>query len=82
MLIDLDLAKVRDSSPSGARYQTGTMQFMAVEVLHKVDHTCPVAREINIILIFFSMVILKRPSMYANGIRSPDTIHHSSTNST
>ncbi|KAG5985582.1 hypothetical protein E4U52_001176, partial [Claviceps spartinae] len=31
MLIDLDLAKVRDSGPSGARHQTGTMQFMAVE---------------------------------------------------
>ena len=39
MLIDLDLAKVRDSGPSGARHQTGTMQFMAVEVLRKVDHT-------------------------------------------
>ncbi|KAL7920949.1 serine/threonine-protein kinase Sgk2 [Trichoderma austrokoningii] len=31
MLIDLDLAKLRDSGPSGARHQTGTMQFMAVE---------------------------------------------------
>jgi len=39
MLIDLDLAKVRDSGPSGARHQTGTMQFMAVEVLCKTDHT-------------------------------------------
>ncbi|KAK2603987.1 hypothetical protein QQS21_003823 [Conoideocrella luteorostrata] len=39
MLIDLDLAKVKDSSPSGARHQTGTMQFMAVEVLRTVDHT-------------------------------------------
>ncbi|KAG9249704.1 serine/threonine-protein kinase Sgk2 [Emericellopsis atlantica] len=39
MLIDLDLAKVRDSGPSGARHQTGTMQFMAVEVLRMVDHT-------------------------------------------
>ncbi|KAH8742393.1 kinase-like domain-containing protein [Diaporthe sp. PMI_573] len=39
MLIDLDLAKVRDSGPSGARHQTGTMQFMAVEVLRKTDHT-------------------------------------------
>ncbi|KAI1159506.1 serine/threonine-protein kinase Sgk2 [Nemania serpens] len=40
MLIDLDLAKIRDSGPSGARHQTGTMQFMAVEVLRKTDHTC------------------------------------------
>ncbi|KAI8963080.1 hypothetical protein F5Y11DRAFT_320796 [Daldinia sp. FL1419] len=39
MLIDLDLAKVRDSGPSGARHQTGTMQFMAIEVLRKTDHT-------------------------------------------
>ncbi|KAI1288763.1 serine/threonine-protein kinase Sgk2 [Xylaria venustula] len=39
MLIDLDPAKVRDSGPSGARHQTGTMQFMAVEVLRKTDHT-------------------------------------------
>ncbi|KAH8743883.1 serine/threonine-protein kinase Sgk2 [Diaporthe sp. PMI_573] len=39
MLIDLDLAKVKDSSPSGARHQTGTMQFMAVEVLRTTDHT-------------------------------------------
>ncbi|KAI0116873.1 serine/threonine-protein kinase Sgk2 [Daldinia grandis] len=39
MLIDLDLAKVRDSGSSGARHQTGTMQFMAVEVLRKTDHT-------------------------------------------
>ena len=39
MLIDLGLAKVRDSGPSGARHQTGTMQFMAVEVLRTVDHT-------------------------------------------
>ncbi|KYK57232.1 serine/threonine-protein kinase Sgk2 [Drechmeria coniospora] len=39
MLIDLDLAIVKDSSPSGARHQTGTMQSMAIEVLRKVDHT-------------------------------------------
>ncbi|KAG6004296.1 hypothetical protein E4U21_001193 [Claviceps maximensis] len=39
MLIDLDLAKIRDSGPSGARHRTGTMQFMAVEVLRKIDHT-------------------------------------------
>ncbi|CAH0044867.1 unnamed protein product [Clonostachys solani] len=39
MLIDLDLAKERDSGPSGARHQTGTMQFMAVEVLRITDHT-------------------------------------------
>ncbi|TWU77787.1 hypothetical protein ED733_008720 [Metarhizium rileyi] len=39
MLIDLDLAKERDSKPSGARNQTGTMQFMAIQVLRGADHT-------------------------------------------
>ncbi|KJZ68352.1 hypothetical protein HIM_12261 [Hirsutella minnesotensis 3608] len=39
MLIDLDLAKVTDAGPSGARHRTGTMQFMAVEVLRQADHT-------------------------------------------
>ncbi|UKZ73870.1 hypothetical protein TrVFT333_001524 [Trichoderma virens FT-333] len=39
MLIDLDLASVRDSDPSGAQYRIGTMRFMAIEVLRKVDHT-------------------------------------------
>ncbi|KAI1325815.1 hypothetical protein F5Y16DRAFT_411215 [Xylariaceae sp. FL0255] len=39
MLIDLNLAKVRDSGPSGARHQTGTIQFIAIEVLRKTDHT-------------------------------------------
>ncbi|KAI1167167.1 serine/threonine-protein kinase Sgk2 [Nemania serpens] len=39
MLIDLNLAKIKNSGPSGARHQTGTMQFIAVEVLRKTDHT-------------------------------------------
>ena len=39
ILIDLDLAKLRGSGPSGARHRTGTMQFMAIEVLRKADHT-------------------------------------------
>lgn len=38
LLIDLDVAKIRDSGPSGARHQTGTMQLMGVEVLRTVDH--------------------------------------------
>jgi hypothetical protein len=33
MLIDLDLAKELDGLPSGASHRTGTMQFMAIEVL-------------------------------------------------
>ncbi|KAI9801986.1 MAG: hypothetical protein M1825_003042 [Sarcosagium campestre] len=39
MLIDLDLAKEIGSDPSGARHPTGTMQFMAVQVLRGTDHT-------------------------------------------
>jgi serine/threonine protein kinase len=39
MLIDLDLAKELDSGPSGARHRTGTMEFMAIEVLEGTAHT-------------------------------------------
>jgi len=39
MLIDLDMAEVRDSGPSGARHRTGTVQFMAIEVLLGINHT-------------------------------------------
>jgi serine/threonine protein kinase len=38
-LIDLDLAKELDSMPSEARHRTGTMQFMAIEVLDGKGHT-------------------------------------------
>jgi len=39
MLIDEDLAKEIGSGRSGARHQTGTMEFMAIEVLRRVSHT-------------------------------------------
>ncbi|WPJ60401.1 hypothetical protein SMAC4_13264 [Sordaria macrospora] len=39
MLIDLDMAKAQSSGPSGARQITGTIQFMAIEVLRNIDHT-------------------------------------------
>ncbi|EEH46959.1 uncharacterized protein PADG_03057 [Paracoccidioides brasiliensis Pb18] len=39
MLIDLDLAKEVGSEQSGACYWTGTMEFMAIEVLLNVNHT-------------------------------------------
>lgn len=39
MLIDMDLAKELGSGPSGARCRTGTMEFMAIDVLLSVDHT-------------------------------------------
>lgn len=39
MLIDLDLAKEDGKGPSGARYRTGTMEFMAIEVLLGISHT-------------------------------------------
>lgn len=39
MLIDLDLAKEEGTGPSGARHRTGTMEFMAIEVLLEISHT-------------------------------------------
>ncbi|KAI9807482.1 MAG: hypothetical protein M1825_005422 [Sarcosagium campestre] len=39
MLIDVDLGEVRESEASRAHDQIGTMQFMAIEVLRRVDHT-------------------------------------------
>ncbi|KAI1271450.1 serine/threonine-protein kinase Sgk2 [Xylaria sp. FL0933] len=39
MLIDLDLAKEEGQGRSGARHRTGTMQFMAIEVLTGTAHT-------------------------------------------
>jgi hypothetical protein len=39
MLIDLELVKKVGSGRSGARHQTGTMEFMAIEVLRRVSHT-------------------------------------------
>ncbi|KAL7893021.1 serine/threonine-protein kinase Sgk2 [Trichoderma sp. SZMC 28014] len=39
MLIDLDLAEEEDKDPSGARHRTGTMEFMAIEVLLGLSHT-------------------------------------------
>ncbi|EER27791.1 hypothetical protein CPC735_031270 [Coccidioides posadasii C735 delta SOWgp] len=39
MLIDMDLAKELGSGRSGSRYRTGTMEFMAIEVLFNIDHT-------------------------------------------
>jgi serine/threonine protein kinase len=38
-LIDLDLAKELGSMPSGATHRTGTMQFMAIEVLQGNGYT-------------------------------------------
>jgi len=39
MLIDLDLAKEVGQGSSGARHRTGTMEFMAIEVLQGLSHT-------------------------------------------
>ncbi|OJD20326.1 hypothetical protein ACJ73_08340 [Blastomyces percursus] len=39
MLIDMDLAKELRSKRSGARCRTGTMDFMAIEVLLNIGHT-------------------------------------------
>ena len=39
MLIDEDLAKETGSGRSGARHQTGTMEFMAIQALQRIAHT-------------------------------------------
>lgn len=39
ILIEADLAKEVGSRPSGAQHRTGTMEFMAIEVLLGVSHT-------------------------------------------
>ncbi|KAG6037944.1 hypothetical protein E4U41_004648 [Claviceps citrina] len=39
MLIDLDLAMEVGAGPSGAKHRTGTMEFMAIEVLEGKSHT-------------------------------------------
>ncbi len=39
MLIDFNLAKELDGGLSGARYRTGTMEFMAIEVFEGTAHT-------------------------------------------
>ncbi|EEH34453.2 hypothetical protein PAAG_05502 [Paracoccidioides lutzii Pb01] len=39
MLIDLNLSKEVGSGRSGAQHQTGTIEFMAIEVLHNIDRT-------------------------------------------
>ncbi|EDN09411.1 predicted protein [Histoplasma mississippiense (nom. inval.)] len=39
ILVDLDLAKEVGSGRSGARHQTGTREFMAIDVLLTIDHT-------------------------------------------
>nr|KMM71664.1 hypothetical protein CPAG_07967 [Coccidioides posadasii RMSCC 3488] len=39
MLIDMDLAEELGGRRSGARCRTGTMEFMAIEVLLSIDHT-------------------------------------------
>jgi serine/threonine protein kinase len=38
-LIDADLAKEVGGGRTGARHQTGTMQFMAIQVLRQIAHT-------------------------------------------
>jgi hypothetical protein len=39
MLIDLNLVKELGSGPTGVRHRTGTMEFMAIEVLKGIAHT-------------------------------------------
>ena len=37
--MNLDLVKQSNSKPIGARYQRGTMQFMAIDVLRRANYT-------------------------------------------
>ncbi|KAK3175546.1 hypothetical protein K4F52_010179 [Lecanicillium sp. MT-2017a] len=74
MLIDLDLAKERDSKPSGARNQTGTMQFMAIEVLRGADHTYRHDLESFFYVLLWMCARCawdKTKALYGNGERAP-----------
>ena len=53
MLIDLDLAKELNRGPSGERHRTGTMEFMAIEVLEGHTHTYRHDRE-SFFYVFFA----------------------------
>ncbi|KAL7270070.1 hypothetical protein RUND412_007232 [Rhizina undulata] len=50
MVIDLDLAKELDNGPSGARNRTGTIEFMAIEVLQEFEHIKGLAAELRQLL--------------------------------
>ncbi|EEH33163.1 hypothetical protein PAAG_04216 [Paracoccidioides lutzii Pb01] len=69
MLIDLDLAKELSSGRSGARCRTGTMEFMAIEVLLGVSHTYRHDLE-SLFYVFISIgrsLALKRGHMHVDG---------------
>jgi hypothetical protein len=59
MLIDLDLAKELDSGLSGVRHRTGTMEFMAIEVLKDKAHTYRHDLE-SFFYVFLWMIIRER----------------------
>ena len=63
MLIDLDLAKELDGGPSGARHRTGTMEFMAIEVLKGISHTYRHDLE-SFLYVFVWLCIVRGFSLY------------------
>ena len=57
MLIDLDLAKELNSRLSGARHRTGTMEFMAIQVLE--GHTHPYRHDLDSFFYVFLWIIIQ-----------------------
>ncbi|KAH0562856.1 hypothetical protein GP486_002529 [Trichoglossum hirsutum] len=71
MLIDLDLAKELGSGPSGARHRTGTMEFMAIEVLECGTHTY--RHDLESLFYVFLWVIIRHGHMTNTSSTKPET---------
>jgi Fungal protein kinase len=69
LLIDLDLAKEMNSGPSGARHRTGTMEFMAIEVLEGKAHTYRHDLE-SFFYVFLWVIIRYGQKAYRNASRA------------
>lgn len=67
-LIDLDLAQELDGGSSGARHRTGTMEFMAIEVLEGEAHTYRHDLE-SFLYVFLWVVVLGRDRLFSTTSR-------------
>lgn len=67
-LIDLDLAKELDGGSSGARHRTGTMEFMAIEVLEGKAHTYRHDLE-SFLYVFLWVIVLGRDRLFSTTSR-------------
>jgi hypothetical protein len=65
-LIDLDLAKELNGGPSEARHRTGTMEFMAIEVLEGRSHTY--RHDLESLFYVFLWVIISHPQEAGLGL--------------